>query len=110
MIVPPRTPFERRAHVASGPGISAARDDAIYHHPVASVAHQNAALPRRRLGLRIFVACLIVVGLYSVLRVAQVAGYLDERTLAVIWLAVAGMGSAFLVLLVLLYYSSRLQS
>ena len=44
-------------------------------------------------GLRIYVACLIVVGLYSVLWVAQVAGYLDERTLAVIWLAVAGMGS-----------------
>ncbi|AGB17621.1 hypothetical protein Halru_3055 [Halovivax ruber XH-70] len=61
-------------------------------------------------GLRIYVACLLVVGFYSILWLAEVAGYLDQRTLAVIWLAVAGMGSAFLVLLVPLYYSSRLRS
>ncbi|MFC3959542.1 hypothetical protein [Halovivax cerinus] len=61
-------------------------------------------------GIRIYVACLLVVGLYSVLWLAEVAGYLDQRTLAVIWLAVAGMGSTFLVLLVPLYYSSRLRS
>ncbi|WP_254864216.1 hypothetical protein [Halovivax gelatinilyticus] len=61
-------------------------------------------------GLRIYVACLLVIGLYSVLWLAEVAGYLDEQTLAVIWLAVAGMGTAFLVLLVPLYYSSRRRS
>lgn len=61
-------------------------------------------------GIRLYVACLLVVGCYSILWLAEVAGYLDQRTLAVIWLAVAGMGSAFLVLLVPLYYSSRLRS
>ena len=61
-------------------------------------------------GLRIYVACLLVVGAYSVLWLAEVAGYLDERTLAIIWLAVAGMGTAFLVLLIPHYYSSRLRS
>ena len=61
-------------------------------------------------GLRIYVACLLVVGLYSVLWLAEVAGYLDEQTLAVIWLAIAGMGTAFLVLLVPLFYTSRMRS
>lgn len=58
-------------------------------------------------GLRIYVACLAVAGLYSVLWVAEVAGYLDEGTLAAIWLAIAAMGTVFLVLLIPLFYSSR---
>lgn len=61
-------------------------------------------------GLRIYVACLLVVGLYSVLWLAEIAGYLDEQTLAVIWVAVAAMGTAFLVLLIPLFYSSRMRS
>ena len=70
-------------------------------------------LTKRRLyhvigwGLRTYVACLFVVGLYSLLWIAEVAGYLDERTLAAIWLAIAGMGTAFLVLLIPLFYTSR---
>ncbi|WP_247729996.1 hypothetical protein [Halovivax limisalsi] len=59
------------------------------------------------LGLRIYVACLVLLGCYSVLWLAEVAGYLDERTLAVSWLAIAGLGTAFLVLLVPLYGASR---
>lgn len=58
-------------------------------------------------GLRLYVACLAVVGIYSALWLAEIAGYLDERTLSTIWFAVAGMGAAFLVLLVPLYFSSR---
>lgn len=58
-------------------------------------------------GLRLYVACLAVVGLYSVLWLAEIAGYLDEQTLTAIWFAVAGMGVAFLVLLIPLFYSSR---
>lgn len=58
-------------------------------------------------GLRLYVACLVAVGVYSALWLAEIAGYLDERTLTTIWFAVAGMGVAFLVLLVPLFYSSR---
>lgn len=58
-------------------------------------------------GLRIYVLCLAVAGLYSLLWLAEIAGYLDERTLGAIWLAIAAMGTVFLVLLIPLYYTSR---
>ena len=61
-------------------------------------------------GLRIYVACLAVVGLYSVLWLAEIAGYLDEEMLAAIWVSIAAMGTVFLVLLIPLYYSSRQKS
>ena len=61
-------------------------------------------------GFRIYVACLTVVGLYSVLWLAEVAGYLDEEMLAAIWVSIAAMGTVFLVLLIPLYYSSRQKS
>lgn len=59
------------------------------------------------IGLRIYVACLVGVGVYSVFWLAEIAGYMDENTLATIWLAIAGMGAAFLVLLIPIFYSSR---
>ncbi|GAB3035041.1 hypothetical protein [Natronobiforma cellulositropha] len=59
------------------------------------------------LGLRLYVASLVIVGLYSLLWLAEIAGYVDERTLGAIWLAIAAMGTVFLVLLIPLYYTSR---
>ncbi|WP_290817806.1 hypothetical protein [Halovivax sp.] len=61
-------------------------------------------------GLRIYVACLLVMGFYSALWLAEVTGYLDERTVGVIRLAIPGMGTAFLVLRIPLFYSSRMRS
>lgn len=57
--------------------------------------------------LRLYVATLVVLGGYSLLWLLEIAGYLDERTLATIWLAVVGMGAAFLLVVVPLFYASR---
>jgi len=57
--------------------------------------------------LRIYVTCVLVAGLYSVLWLAEIAGYLDERIIGVIWLSIAAMGVAFLVLLLPMYWSKR---
>lgn len=58
-------------------------------------------------GLRLYVTCLTVAGVYSLLWVLELAGYLNETTIAAIWLAIAAMGTVFLVLLIPLFYSSR---
>lgn len=44
------------------------------------------------LGLRMYIAALGVVGLYSLLWLLELSGYLASDTLATIWLAIAGMG------------------
>lgn len=58
-------------------------------------------------GLRLYVACLAVVGIYSALWLAEIAGYLDERTLSTIWFAIAAMGAVFLLILIPIFFSSR---
>lgn len=58
-------------------------------------------------GLRLYITCLTVAGVYSLLWVLELAGYLNETTIAAIWLAIAAMGTVFLALLIPLFYSSR---
>ncbi|RQG90414.1 hypothetical protein [Natrarchaeobius chitinivorans] len=60
-----------------------------------------------RLGLRLYVASLLIAGAYSVLWIADVAGLVPEALLSAIWIAIAVMGSLFLVLLIPLFYASR---
>ncbi|MCU4752811.1 hypothetical protein OB919_12635 [Halobacteria archaeon AArc-curdl1] len=56
---------------------------------------------------RIYITVVVVVSLYSLMWVLEVAGYLDERIIATIWIAIAAMGTVFLVLLIPMYWSSR---
>lgn len=55
---------------------------------------------------RAYITVVVVAGLYSLLWVLEVAGYLDQRVVATIWIAIAAMGAAFLVLLIPLYWSN----
>ncbi|QSW99204.1 hypothetical protein [Haloterrigena alkaliphila] len=59
------------------------------------------------LGLRCYVAAVVVVGCYSLLWTLEVAGVVPDAWLSVIWIAIAVMGCLFLVLLVPLFYVSR---
>ncbi|MFP9193967.1 hypothetical protein [Natronosalvus vescus] len=59
------------------------------------------------LAFRIYVTVVIVAGLYSLLWVLEIAGYLDQRIIATIWVSIAAMGTVFLVLLIPLYWSNR---
>lgn len=56
---------------------------------------------------RIYITVVIITSLYSLMWVLEVAGYLDERVIATIWIAIAAMGTVFLVLLIPMYWSSR---
>ena len=58
-------------------------------------------------GLRCYVAALLLVGGYSLLWVFDVAGLVPEAWLSAVWIAIAVMGSLFLVLLIPLFYASR---
>ena len=58
-------------------------------------------------GLRLYVCLLVVVGGYSLLWTLELAGLVPEAWLSVIWIAIAVMGSLFLILLVPLFYSAR---
>ena len=58
-------------------------------------------------GLRCYVACLLVVGGYSLLWTLELAGVVPEAWLSAVWIAIAVMGALFLVLLVPLFYASR---
>ena len=60
-----------------------------------------------RLLFRIYIVSLILVGAYSLLWLAEVAGVIPEAWLSAIWIAIAAMGSVFLVLLVPLFYTTR---
>ncbi|WP_049927329.1 hypothetical protein [Halopiger goleimassiliensis] len=60
-----------------------------------------------RLGLRLYVACLLLLGTYSVFWLAEVAGILPGQLLSTIWIGIAVMGCVFLVLLVVLFYNAR---
>lgn len=57
--------------------------------------------------LRVYVVSLLVVGVYSLLWVLEVAGMLPGRWLSTVWLGVAAMGAIFLILLIPLYYTAR---
>ncbi|WP_226042147.1 hypothetical protein [Natrinema sp. DC36] len=57
--------------------------------------------------LRVYVASLLIVGVYSLLWVLEVAGMLPVRWLSTVWLGVAATGVLFLILLVPLYYVAR---
>lgn len=60
-----------------------------------------------RLGLRVYIGLLLVVGTYSIFWLAEVAGLIPERLLSTIWIGIAVMGSVFLVLLLTLFYTAR---
>lgn len=60
-----------------------------------------------RLGLRLYVATIVLVSIYSLFWLAELAGLVPERLLSTIWIAVAVMGVVFLVLLVALFYGAR---
>lgn len=57
--------------------------------------------------LRAYVASLVIVGIYSLLWVLEVAGVLPGRWLSTAWVGIAAMGSIFLILLIPLYYAAR---
>lgn len=57
--------------------------------------------------LRVYVASLLVVGIYSLLWVLEIAGMLPGRWLSTVWIGIAAMGSVFLVLSLPLYYAAR---
>ncbi|MFC7232257.1 hypothetical protein ACFQMM_14275 [Saliphagus sp. GCM10025308] len=60
--------------------------------------------------LRVYITIVIVTTVYSLLWLLEIAGYLDEQIIGVIWISIAAMGSVFLVLLIPLYWSSRSKS
>lgn len=60
-----------------------------------------------RLGLRVYVASVLIVGAYSLLWLAELAGLISATLLSAIWIAIAVMGTLFLVLLIPLFYVSR---
>lgn len=57
--------------------------------------------------LQVYVASLLIVGVYSLLWILEVAGMLPGRWLSTVWLGVAATGVLFLILLVPLYYVAR---
>ncbi|QLG48018.1 hypothetical protein [Natrinema halophilum] len=57
--------------------------------------------------LRLYVASLLVVGVYSLLWILEIAGLLPGRWLSTVWIGIATMGSIFLILLIPLYYAAR---
>ena len=63
-----------------------------------------------RLGLRLYVASLVLIGTYSAFWIADVAGILPGQLLSTIWIGIAVMGSVFLVLLIVLFYTARSSS
>ncbi|ELZ18072.1 hypothetical protein C477_12727 [Haloterrigena salina JCM 13891] len=58
-------------------------------------------------GLRLYVLTVLVVGCYSLLWVLDLAGLVSESWLSTVWIAIAVMGTLFLVLLIPLFYTSR---
>ncbi|GAB3673732.1 hypothetical protein [Halopiger thermotolerans] len=60
-----------------------------------------------RLGLRVYVVALLLAGGYSLLWLAEFAGVVPETLVSAIWIAIAVMGSLFLVLLFPLFYVSQ---
>lgn len=60
-----------------------------------------------RLGLRLYVATIVLVSVYSLFWLAELAGLVPERLLSTIWLAVAVMGTVFVILLLALFYGAR---
>lgn len=57
--------------------------------------------------LRAYVVCVLVVGVYSLLWVLEIAGMLPGRLLSTVWLGIAAMGTVFVVLSLPLYYAAR---
>ncbi|SEP81352.1 hypothetical protein [Natrinema salaciae] len=57
--------------------------------------------------LRAYVATLLVVGVYSLLWLLEIAGMLPGRWLSTVWIGIAAMGAVFLVLSLPLYYAAR---
>nr|WP_254525369.1 hypothetical protein [Natrinema caseinilyticum] len=57
--------------------------------------------------LWVYVVSLLVVGVYSVLWIFEIAGVLPGRWLSTAWIGVPAIGSVFLVLLIPLYYAGR---
>lgn len=60
-----------------------------------------------RLGLRVYIVALLVAGGYSLLWLAEFADIIPERLVSTIWIAIAVMGTLFLVLLIPLFYVSH---
>ncbi|THE64639.1 hypothetical protein D8Y22_11875 [Salinadaptatus halalkaliphilus] len=60
-----------------------------------------------RLGLRVYVVSVVLVGTYSVFWIADIAGLIPNTLLSTIWIGIAVMGSIFLVLLVSLFFAAR---
>ncbi|WP_254764420.1 hypothetical protein [Natrinema marinum] len=56
---------------------------------------------------RAYVASLVILGVYSLLWVLELAGVLPGRWLSTAWIGIAAMGSIFLILLAPLYYAAR---
>lgn len=57
--------------------------------------------------LRVYVASLVVVGVYSLLWVLEIAGLFPDRWLSTVWLGIVAMGVIVLVLAVPLHYAAR---
>lgn len=76
-------------------------------HPIPS---KTALYHAAGLFLRVYITIVIVTTVYSLLWLLEIAGYLDEQIIGVIWISIAAMGSVFLVLLIPLYWSSRSKS
>lgn len=60
-----------------------------------------------RLGLRVYIVALLLAGGYSLLWLAEFADIIPERLVSTIWIAIAVMGTLFLVLLIPLFYVSQ---
>lgn len=60
-----------------------------------------------RLGLRVYIVALLVAGGYSLLWLAEFADIMPERLVSMIWIAIAVMGTLFLVLLIPLFCVSQ---
>lgn len=61
-----------------------------------------------RWGLRVYFVSLLVAGVYSLLWVLEIAGMIPRGMLSTIWISIAAMGTVFLVLLIPLFYTTRL--
>ena len=60
--------------------------------------------------VRAYMAIVILAGIYSAFWLLEVAGYLDQRILGAVWIAIVSMGISFLVLLIPMLYYTRSDS
>lgn len=74
---------------------------------ISTVGTRTTLYHALRIGLRLYVATVVLVSVYSVFWLAELAGLVPERLLSMIWIAVTVMGVVFVVILAALFYGSR---